>query len=152
MLQKFETFANPFSLLFAGVDAKDKKVLIIGGGASAVEALEFVAHEEAEKAYVLARSEKWIIPRNPVIDILLSLNIFGSETIFSWIPENLLRLFFYRDLSDISPPRNDQGKGLFTETPMVNDEVCISMRTSILQDTTTGAPTACPVSCLTRFP
>lgn len=49
-----------------GKDAKGKKVLVIGGGASAVEALEFAAHEEAEKTYVLSRSEKWIIPRNPV--------------------------------------------------------------------------------------
>ncbi|KAK4554338.1 hypothetical protein LTR86_008546 [Recurvomyces mirabilis] len=111
-----------------GKNAKGKKVLVIGGGASAVEALEFVAHAQAEKTYVLARSEKWIIPRNPFIDILLSLNIFGSETIFSWIPENLLRLFFYRDLADISPPRNDAGKGLFTETPMVNNDVLEQIR------------------------
>lgn len=110
-----------------GVDAKGKKVLVVGGGASAIEALEFVAHAEAEKTYVLARSEKWIIPRNPVIDVLLSLNILGSETWFSWIPENLLRLFFYRDLSDLSPPRGS-GKGLFTETPMVNDDVLDQVR------------------------
>jgi hypothetical protein len=62
-----------------------------------------------------------------VIDILLSLNIFGSETVLSWIPENLLRLFFYRDLSDLSPPR-DSGKGLFTETPMVNNAVLEQIR------------------------
>ncbi|KAK3208056.1 hypothetical protein GRF29_96g1255386 [Pseudopithomyces chartarum] len=105
-----------------GKNAKGKTVAIIGGGASAVEALEFVAQSEAEHAFVLARSEKWIIPRNPLINGLLALNILGSETIFSWIPENILRLFFYRDLYDISPPRNS-GKGLFTETPMVNDDV-----------------------------
>ncbi|KAI7227888.1 FAD/NAD(P)-binding domain-containing protein [Hortaea werneckii] len=105
-----------------GKQAKDKKVLVIGGGASAIEALEFVTHEQAEQTYILARSEKWIIPRNPVIDILLSLNIFGAETSFSWIPENLLRLFFYRDLADLSPPRNSK-TGLFTETPMVNNDV-----------------------------
>ena len=110
-----------------GKDATGKNVLIIGGGASAVEALEFTAHENAEKVYVLARSEKWIIPRNPVIDILLSLNIFGSETPLSFIPEWLLRLFFYRDLSDLSPPADSQ-KGLFTETPMVNDDVLDQVR------------------------
>ena len=61
------------------------------------------------------RAPRWIIPRNPVVDILLSLNIFGSETIFSWIPEGLLRLFFYRDLADIAPPlTKDGGPGLFT--------------------------------------
>jgi hypothetical protein len=50
------------------------------------------------------------------------MNILGSETIFSWLPENILRLFFYRDLYDISPSRKG-GKGLFEETPMVNDHV-----------------------------
>ncbi|KAF2687598.1 FAD/NAD(P)-binding domain-containing protein [Lentithecium fluviatile CBS 122367] len=105
-----------------GKSAKGKKVAVIGGGASAVEALEFVAAENAEHTYVLARSEKWIIPRNAFVDVLLALNILGSETIFSWIPENILRLFFYRDLSDISPPRNS-GKGIFTDTPMVNSDV-----------------------------
>ncbi|KAF2269081.1 FAD/NAD(P)-binding domain-containing protein [Lojkania enalia] len=105
-----------------GKVAKGRKVAIIGGGASAVEALEFVAAEDAFHTNVLARSEKWIIPRNPLIDMLLALNIFGSETIFSWIPEDILRLFFYRDLYDISPPRNSN-KGIFTETPMVNDAV-----------------------------
>lgn len=105
-----------------GVSAKGKKIAIIGGGASAVEAMEFVATQDAEHTNVLARSEKWIIPRNPIIDALLAMNILGSETIFSWIPENILRLFFYRDLEDMSPPRNS-GKGIFTETPMVNNDV-----------------------------
>ncbi|KAK3711976.1 hypothetical protein LTR37_009288 [Vermiconidia calcicola] len=124
-----ENFKGPFfhSSKLDGVDAKGKKVLVIGGGASAIEALEFVDDADAEKTYVLARSEKWIIPRNPIIDMLLSLNILGSETIFSWIPENLLRLFFYRDLSDLSPA-SQSGKGLFTETPMVNNDVLDQIR------------------------
>jgi cation diffusion facilitator CzcD-associated flavoprotein CzcO len=41
-----------------GKEAKGKKLIIIGGGASAVEALEFAAHEEADKTYILARSDK----------------------------------------------------------------------------------------------
>lgn len=57
--------------------------------------------------------------------MLLAFNIFGEETIFSWIPENLLRIFFYRDLKDISPP-SDQG--LFTETPMVNNDIMEQIR------------------------
>ena len=40
---------------------------MIGGGASAVEALEFASHAGAKKTYILARSEKWIIPRNPFV-------------------------------------------------------------------------------------
>lgn len=86
-----------------------------------------MAHENAKQTYVLARSEKWIIPRNPVIDILLSLNVFGAETPFSFIPEYLLRIFFYRDLADIAPAKNSN-KGLFTETPMVNNDVLEQVR------------------------
>ncbi|EXJ89487.1 hypothetical protein A1O3_02554 [Capronia epimyces CBS 606.96] len=100
-------------------DAEGKKVLIVGGGASAVEALEWAVNTGAAEIKVLARSDKWIIPRNAFVDALLAFNIFGQETLLSWIPENLLRFFFYRDLKDIAPA--DQG--LFTETPMVNSEI-----------------------------
>ncbi|MCJ1275367.1 hypothetical protein MMC21_003170 [Puttea exsequens] len=95
-----------------------------GGGASAVEALEFVTHTGASSTSVLARSDKWIIPRNAFVDVLLAFNIFGQETVFSWIPETFLRKFFYRDLSDLAP----QSEGLFTETPMVNSDIFHQIR------------------------
>lgn len=106
-----------------GKDAKGKTMIVIGGGASAVEALEFASHEGAAKTYILARSEKWIIPRNPIVDILLAFNI-GQETFLSWIPELILKKLFYRDLEDIAP----SGKGLFTGTPMVNSDVMDKIR------------------------
>lgn len=74
--------------------------------------------------YILSRSDKWIIPRNALIDILLAFNIFGQETLLSFIPEFLLRKFFYRDLEDIAPA----GKGLYTDTPMVNSDVMDELR------------------------
>ena len=43
---------------------------------------------------------------------------------FSWIPESLLRIFFYRDLEDLAP----QSQGLFTETPMVNSDIFHQIR------------------------
>jgi cation diffusion facilitator CzcD-associated flavoprotein CzcO len=107
-----------------GKDAKGKKIIIIGGGASAVEALEFAAAEDAAKIYILARSDKWIIPRNAVVDMLFAFNIFGQETLLSWIPEMLLRKFFYRDLEDLAPT----DKGIFTGTPMVNSDVMEKIR------------------------
>lgn len=107
-----------------GKRARGKKMIVIGGGASAVEALEFASAEGADKIYILSRSEKWIIPRNPIVDMLLALNIFGHETLFSWIPEFLLRRFFYRDLEDIAPTN----KGIFTDTPMVNSDVMDKLR------------------------
>lgn len=107
-----------------GKAAKGKKILIIGGGASAVEALEFAAAEDAAKTYILARSDKWIIPRNAIVDMLFAFNIFGQETVLSWIPEMLLRKFFYRDLEDLAPT----DKGIFTGTPMVNSNVMEKIR------------------------
>ncbi|MCJ1477450.1 hypothetical protein MMC13_006121 [Lambiella insularis] len=107
-----------------GKTAEGKNVIIVGGGASAVEGLEFVIHTNAVSTSVLARSEKWIIPRNPIVDMLLAFNIFGEETIFSWIPEGLLRLLFYRDLKDLAPPSG----GLFTSTPMVNSDIFHQIR------------------------
>jgi hypothetical protein len=107
-----------------GKDAKGKQIIVIGGGASAVEALEFAAHEEAARTTILARSDKWIIPRNAIVDMLLALNIFGQETFLSWIPETLLRKLFYRDLQDLAPT----DKGLFTGTPMVNSDVMDKIR------------------------
>lgn len=121
-----ETFTGEIyhSSQLDGRTAKGKKVVIIGGGASAVEALEFVVSTGATSTSVLARSEKWIIPRNAFVDGLLALNIFGKETPLSWIPEFLLRIFFYRDLDDLLP----SNQGLFTETPMVNSDIFRQIR------------------------
>ena len=108
-----------------GKTAQGKNVLIIGGGASAVEGLEFVVHTGAKSTSVLARSDKWIIPRNAFVDVLLAFNILGQETVFSWIPESLLRIFFYRDLDDLAPASSE---GLFTGTPMVNSDIFHQIR------------------------
>lgn len=98
---------------------------IIGGGASAVEALEFAATSGASKTSILSRSDKWIIPRNIIVDTLLSLNIFGQQTLLSFVPEFLLRKLFYRDLEHLSPPK---GQGIFMDTPMVNSDVMDKLR------------------------
>jgi len=107
-----------------GKNAKDKKLAIIGGGASAVEALEYASKSGAAKVSILSRSDKWIIPRNILVDTLLSFNIFGQETTFSFIPEWFLRKFFYRDMESIAPA----DKGLFMDTPMVNSDVMNKLR------------------------
>jgi cation diffusion facilitator CzcD-associated flavoprotein CzcO len=44
-----------------GKDAKGKKVLIVGGGASAIEALQWAIDTEAKRISVLGRSEKWYV-------------------------------------------------------------------------------------------
>ena len=123
-MDKFQGSIHHSSKLTGECSAKDKTLIIIGGGASAVEALEFAHEEGAKKIYILARSDKWIIPRNPIWNMLLALNIFGQETALSWIPELLLRKMFYRDLEDLAPAN----KGLFTDTPMVNSEIMEKLR------------------------
>ncbi|KMU81297.1 monooxygenase [Coccidioides immitis H538.4] len=102
-----------------GKDAKGKRVMVIGGGASAIEALEWAVEAGAARIDVLSRSDKWVIPRNVIVDVLLACNILGQETRLSWIPETLLRKFFYRDLEDISP----SDKGVFMDTPAVNSQL-----------------------------
>jgi hypothetical protein len=107
---------------------KNKSVVIVGGGASAVEALEFAVAGGASRVSILARSDKWIIPRNVLVDVLLSLNILGRETALSRVAEGLLRRLFYRDLAQgVAPPPG--GPGLFTDTPMVNSDVLECIRT-----------------------
>ena len=66
---------------------KGKKVVIIGSGASGVEAAELSVEKGAKDVIVFARSDKWIIPRNTVIDILLSLQPFGRQMVrFCFFP------------------------------------------------------------------
>ncbi|KAF8543312.1 hypothetical protein BDD12DRAFT_931838 [Trichophaea hybrida] len=107
-----------------GVDVRGKDVAVVGGGASAIEVLGFAAANGAKMVHLLSRFDKWIIPRNPIIDILLSHNIFGAEMYTSYIPEFLLRRFFYRDLADLAPAK----EGLWESTPLVNDSVFDQIR------------------------
>lgn len=99
-------------------DLVGKKVVIVGSGASGVEAAELCYAKKSNEAVVLARDDKWIIPRQTVFDILLALQPFGREMQLSFIPEWFIRTFHYRDLKDLSPAH----KGLFEGTPIVNDD------------------------------
>jgi hypothetical protein len=60
---------------------------------------------------------------------LLALNIFGEETSLGWVPEWLLKKFFYRDLHDLAPAK----AGLYTETPMVNDDILEQVRSGRIE-------------------
>ncbi len=125
--EKFKgTIVHSSELTADHIDAKGKRILIVGGGASAVEAVEFAVKTGAASTSILSRSDKWIIPRNAIVDIILAFNIFGQEIVLSWIPETLLRRFFYRELRDLAPTSS---KGLFTDTPMVNSEIFHQIRT-----------------------
>ncbi|GAA5963752.1 hypothetical protein JCM3765_006839 [Sporobolomyces pararoseus] len=109
---------------------KGKKVVIVGSGASGVEAAELAVQKKAKGIVVLARSDKWVIPRNTIVDILLSLQPFGRQMPLSFIPEWFIRKFHYRDLEHLSPAKN--AKGLFEGTPIVNDEYLEHIRDGLI--------------------
>ncbi|KAL8279238.1 hypothetical protein RQP46_008275 [Phenoliferia psychrophenolica] len=88
-------------------ELEGKKVVIIGSGASGVEAAELCVAKKAKQAVVLARDDKWPL---------------------SVIPEFMIRFFHYRDLKDLSPPK----KGLFEGTPIVNDEFLKHIRQGLV--------------------
>ncbi|KAL1708023.1 hypothetical protein EV121DRAFT_288075 [Schizophyllum commune] len=101
-----------------------KRVVVVGSGASGVEACETVLDKAGVAlegpVTMLARSDKWIIPRNVAIDTLLAAQPFGREMPLSWVWERWLRRFHYgKDLEWMVP---DDGKGVFEGTPVVNDE------------------------------
>ncbi|SCZ92474.1 BZ3500_MvSof-1268-A1-R1_Chr5-2g07892 [Microbotryum saponariae] len=62
-------------------DLKSKKVVVLGSGASGVEAAELAVSKQASEVVVLARTDKWVIPRSTVFDVLLSLQPFGREMV-----------------------------------------------------------------------
>jgi dimethylaniline monooxygenase (N-oxide forming) len=106
------------------VDLKNKRVVIVGGGASGIEALELAVEKKAKMATILARSDKWIIPRFTLVDTLLALEPFGRETPFAKIPEFLLRKLHYRDLEDKMAPT----QGFYQDTPIVNSSALQHIR------------------------
>ncbi|KAN0066401.1 hypothetical protein ACQY0O_000495 [Thecaphora frezii] len=106
------------------VELEGKKVLIVGGGASGIEALELAVAKKANKPTILARSDKWIIPRLMIVDVLLSLQPLGRETWLSWIPELLLCKLHYRDLEEKMAPT----QGFYTSTPIVNTSALYDIR------------------------
>lgn len=106
------------------VDLKGKRVAIVGGGASGIEALELAVEKQAKSSVILARSDKWIIPRMTVVDTLLALQPFGRETPFSSIPEFLLRKLHYRDLEEKMAPT----QGFYQDTPIVNSSALAHIR------------------------
>lgn len=98
------------------VELQGKKVLIVGGGASGIEALELAVQKGANKPTILARSDKWIIPRMTIIDAMLALQPLGRETWLSFIPEFLLKKLHYRGLEQKMAPT----QGFYIDTPIVN--------------------------------
>lgn len=121
--QDFGTYRGPI-LHSSELDSPDasqvreKTVVVIGSGASGVEAVETALFRGATKCIMLARDDKWIIPRNMFIDVLIAMQPFGREMPLSFLWEIFLAKWHYRGVQDLVPPY----RGLFEGTPVVNDE------------------------------
>ncbi|KAH9933997.1 FAD/NAD-P-binding domain-containing protein [Epithele typhae] len=99
-------------------DLDGKRLIVIGSGASGVEAVETALAKGATGCVMLARDDKWIIPRNIVIDTLISAQPFGREMPLSFLWERFIACWNYRGAPELVPAR----LGLFESTPVVNDE------------------------------
>ena len=123
-----------------GKDVKDKEVVIVGGGASAVEAVEYATAHSAANTKVLARvsrtsvsvqgmnlthfiqSEQWIIPRSWTFGCLLAFRHSSKEMLIGRFLEYLLRTYFYRDIDHMAPPKKEKYR-LNSSTPIINSKI-----------------------------
>ncbi|THH13712.1 hypothetical protein EW146_g6535 [Bondarzewia mesenterica] len=100
-------------------DIEGKTVLVIGSGASGVEAVETALQRGAkEPVLMVARDDKWIIPRNIVVDTSISAQPFGREMPLSFLWETFLKVWHYRSAGNLVPV----DKGIYEGTPIVNDK------------------------------
>ncbi|KIJ06971.1 hypothetical protein PAXINDRAFT_91180, partial [Paxillus involutus ATCC 200175] len=106
---------------------QDKTVVVIGSGASAIEAVETAFCRGARLCILLARKDKWIIPRNVIIDTLIAAQPFGRDmplrcvTDFLW--ERFLQCWHYYGVPALVPT-----VPLFGGTPIVNDKFLDDVR------------------------
>ncbi|KAI6018466.1 hypothetical protein BKA83DRAFT_232817 [Pisolithus microcarpus] len=120
---------------------RGKTVAVIGSGASGVEAVETTLSRGTDRCIMIARRDKWIIPRNVVFDVCLSAQPFGREMPFSVIWERFLVLWQYHGVEDLVPR-----SGIFVSTPVVNDDFlnqvragkCVYVRGNVVRLTTDG--------------
>ncbi|PLW27587.1 hypothetical protein PCANC_19883 [Puccinia coronata f. sp. avenae] len=108
------------------VDWPGKRVVVIGGGASAVEALELAVQSGcATPAVMVTRTDKWFIPRNVILGTMLALNPFGIPCFLDQIAEGAIRAYHYgADLKWMSPTayNGKPASRLYSKTPIVNGE------------------------------
>ena len=103
---------------FDGSGAKGKRVVVVGGAIGAVEALHTAINAGASHVDMLARSDRWIIPRNAVAEIFVASFFLGERWYTTWFPEWLLKKLFYRDLQDVLP-----AVGMYNRSPVVTSEL-----------------------------
>ncbi|KAI0313794.1 FAD/NAD-P-binding domain-containing protein [Amylostereum chailletii] len=106
-----------------------KTIVVVGSGASGVEAVETALEYGAKTLTMIARDDKWIIPRNMFIDTSISAQPFGREMPLSFIWEWFIKVWQYHGVEDLIPTH----KGIYEGTPVVNDEFLGHVRSGRVQ-------------------
>lgn len=70
----------------------------------------------------MIQSERWFIPRHPMLNACMAGTIGDRYGILAWIIGFLLRTIFYRDLWEMAPTSNSNDS-IFNSTPIVNSRV-----------------------------
>ncbi|KAI0078013.1 hypothetical protein K474DRAFT_991060 [Panus rudis PR-1116 ss-1] len=95
-----------------------KTVVVIGSGASAIEAVENTLAKGAKGTVIVAREDKWIIPQNPLVDTLIAAHPFERHIPLSPIWERIVIWWNYYGVEHMVPAHH----GLYEGTPVANDE------------------------------
>ncbi|KAH9818644.1 hypothetical protein DFH28DRAFT_1080569 [Melampsora americana] len=110
-----------------GVDFNGKRVFVVGGGASGVEACELALRSKASDVTLLARNPQWIIPCNWVAGVILMFpRIFPRFVEASF--EKALAVFYYRGAEQLLPT----SKPLYFDTPIFNNNLWEHVRSKRL--------------------
>ncbi|KNZ63929.1 uncharacterized protein VP01_1083g2 [Puccinia sorghi] len=116
------------------VDWHGKRVVVIGGGPSAVEAVELAVHSGcATPAMMVTRTDKWIVPRTVISSALLRLKPNGRRWLLDYITESAIRAYHYGpDLQWMSPTTYNgrPADRLYSRAPVTNDELLKLVRES----------------------
>lgn len=95
---------------------KDKKVVIIGSGASAIEALEWSNENGAAHTSIIARSKKWIIPRNLFLHAAVALMPLADSVLVSGLVRQFISRCFFKRHKHLVPDYD-----FYKATPCCND-------------------------------
>ncbi|KAI9058978.1 FAD/NAD-P-binding domain-containing protein [Trametes sanguinea] len=106
-----------------------RRVLVVGSGASGVEAVETALEKGAKGCVMIARDDKWILPRNVVVGALIAGMPVGREVPLWLNWQKVITWWNYRDVPELLPARI----GLFETTPIVNDEFAKIVKSGMCQ-------------------
>ncbi|MBW0508123.1 hypothetical protein O181_047838 [Austropuccinia psidii MF-1] len=116
-----------------GLNWKGKRVVVIGGGASAVEALELAVKSQCTTpAVMITRTDKWFLPRGFLFSFFVSSIPYGRDCFPFRIFEKYLKTFHYQNHLKWMIPLEKDGKtqaSLYGKTPIVNSNFLKLVRT-----------------------